>query len=45
MDYLLKIKDGSDILDLYSGIGKIEKILIKNNKNIKFINLKECFFI
>lgn len=44
MDYLLKIKDGSDILDLYSGIGKIEKILIKNNKNIKFINLKECFF-
>ena len=44
MDYLLKIKDGSDILDFYSGIGKIEKILIKNHKNIKFINLKECFF-
>lgn len=35
MDYLLKIKDGSDILDLYSGIGKIEEILIKNHKNIK----------
>ena len=35
MDYLLKIKDGSDILDLYSGIGKIEEVLIKNHKNIK----------
>ena len=35
MDYLLKIKDGSEVLDLYSGIGKIEEILIKNHKNIK----------
>ncbi len=35
MDYLLKIKDESDILDLYSGIGKIDEILTKNHKNIK----------
>lgn len=35
MDYLLQIKDESDILDLYSGIGKIDEILTKNHKNIK----------
>ena len=35
MDYLLNIKDGSDILDLYSGIGKIDEVLTKNHKNIK----------
>src|SRR5699024_5230160 len=35
MDYLLNIKDGADILDLYSGEGKIEEVLLKNHKNIK----------
>lgn len=35
MDYLLKIEEGADILDLYSGIGKIDQVLIKNHKNIK----------
>lgn len=35
MDYLLQIKDGTNILDLYSGIGKVDEILSKNHKNIK----------
>lgn len=40
MDYLLNIKDGTDILDLYSGIGKIDEILTKNHKNIKIDGLE-----
>lgn len=35
MDYLLQINDGADILDLYSGIGKIDEVLVKNHKSIK----------
>lgn len=34
IDYLLNIKDGSEIMDLYSGIGKIDEVFIKNHKNI-----------
>ena len=34
MDYLLDIKDGSEIMDLYSGIGKIDEVFAKNHKNI-----------
>ncbi len=34
MDYLLDIKDGSEIIDLYSGIGKIDEVFAKNHKNI-----------
>ena len=34
MDYLLNIKDGSVIMDLYSGIGKIDEVFVKNHKNI-----------
>ena len=34
MDYLLDIKDGSEIMDLYSGIGKIDEVFVKNHKNI-----------
>ena len=35
IDYLLDIKDGSEVLDLYSGIGKMDEIFIKNHKNIE----------
>lgn len=35
MDYLLQIKDGSNILDLYSGMGKIDEILTKKHNNVK----------
>lgn len=34
MDCLLKIKEGSEIMDLYSGIGKIDEVFVKNHKNI-----------
>ena len=34
MDYLLDIKDGSEIMDLYSGIGKIDEVFARNHKNI-----------
>lgn len=34
MDYLLNITDGSEIVDLYSGIGKIDEVFTKNHKNI-----------
>lgn len=35
MDYLLDIDDGTEILDLYSGEGIIDKVFIKNHKDIK----------
>ena len=35
IDYLLDIKDGSEIIDLYSGTGKIDEILMKNHKKLK----------
>ena len=34
IDYLLKVEDGADILDLYSGIGNIDEVLTKNHKNL-----------
>ena len=35
IDYLLGIKDGSDVMDLYSGTGMIDEIFMKNHKNLK----------
>lgn len=35
IDYLLDIKEGSEVLDLYSGIGKLDEIFTKNHKNIE----------
>ena len=35
MDYLLDIDDGTEILDLYSGERIIDKVFIKNHKDIK----------
>ena len=34
MDYLLDIKNGTVIMDLYSGIGKIDEVFARNHKNI-----------
>lgn len=35
MDYILDVKDNSTVLDLYSGEGKIDEVLVNNHKNIK----------
>lgn len=35
MDYVLEIKGEPHILDLYSGVGKIDNVILKNHKNVK----------